>query len=550
MNIPRSFISVNVRILLMCCICLFASGAAKAQQKDDKMAIEITHNIYSDHVTTDSGEIVKWIGEVQFKQGTDLMSCDSAYLYTFNKNIEAFGNVRIVQLSGTQAESDYMRYTAGNKMAYMSGNVKLTDGKNTLWTQELTYDMAAKTGVYMQNGTLQNDSTTVSSVEGHYDSKTKYARFIHHVIVTQPHTEIISEDLGYYTETQVTDFYACSVVTNEKAILHTCSGSYDSKNEIAHFLGRSSIYNDDQYIEADTIHYNKITGKGEAMGKVIILDTGQKSTLYCGHAVYNEKLKRMKAMIKPVMKQVNGSDSLYIRADTLFSFPVPKPEDTVVHYIMVKVKKGKKEEMQRIPDTVTAIERDSSRKRFFIGYHHVLIFSDSLQGKCDSISYSQQDSIIRMMYTPIAWSRKSQITGDTILLYTDSTNLKKMYVPSKALVVSQSGPDKAEMYDQIQGKTLTSYFVKQAIKDMLVTPEAEAIHYSKDDDGAYLGVNEAKSDSMKAFFKDEEIDKILFIKDVHQTMTPMDKANIPGLRLSRFQWLPEQRPKTKEELFE
>lgn len=537
----------------MCIGMLFFARSSYAQQppqKSDKMVIEVLNNHSMVHLDTDSGEVVKWLGDVRFKQGTDSMYCDSAYLNTKTNNIEAFGNVRIVQQGGTEGQSDYMRYVSGAKVAYMHGNVKLTDGKNTLWTEDLTYNVGTKFGTYKQGGTLQSDSTTVSSDEGTYDGKQKYARFIHNVLVTQPHTEITSDDLGYFTETEVIEFYSCSVVTNDKAILHTCNGSYDSKKEIAHFKGRSSVLNEGQYIQADTLNYNKVTGMGDATGNVITIDTGEHSTLYCGKAWYNGKKKTMLAIIKPVLKQVNGSDSLYIRSDTLFSFPVPKHEDSVVSYKTVIVKKGKREVETKVADSVSAIERDSTRKHIFIGYHHVLIFSDSLQGRCDSLSYSQEDSIVRMMYKPIAWSRKSQITGDTILLYTDSTNLRKMYVPKKALVVSVSGPEKAQMYDQVQGETLTAHFKKNAIENMLVTPDAQSIYYSKDDDGAYLGVSEAKADSMRVYFKDEEVDKLLLIKSPHQTMTPMEKANIPTLRLSRFQWFPEKRPKNKEELFQ
>jgi len=550
LRIARPFIAMKLQHTLLCLLLISFSAVVNAQQKkDDKMVIEFVHNNYLVHEATDTGSVDKFIGDVIFKQGTDMMYCDSAYLRGQNY-IEAFGNVRIVQQDGTQGESDYMRYTGSNKMAYMKGNVKLTDGKNSLWTEDLTYDVSSKVGVYTQGGTLQNDSTTVSSDEGNYNGKTKYARFIRNVLVTQPHTEITSDDLGYYTETEVVEFYSCSVVTNDKAVLHTCDGSYDSKNEVAHFKGRSSVYNEGQYIEADTINYSKITGLGEAAGKAIIIDSEQHSTMYCGHAWYNEKQKRMLAIIKPVLKQVRDKDSLFIRADTFLSLPVPKPEDSIVQYKIMKVKKGKKEVEVKVVDSVSALERDSTRKHYFIGFHHVLIFSDSLQGRCDSISYSQVDSVVRMMYSPIAWSRRSQVTGDTILLYTDSTELKKMYVPKKAFMVSQSGPDKAELYDQVQGETLTAHFVNSEMHDMLVTPDAQCIYYSKDDDGAYLGVVEAKSDSMKVFFKEGEVDKIYLIKDPHQTMTPMDKANIPGLRLDRFLWKPELRPKTKEELFD
>ena len=157
---------------------------------------------------------------------------------------------------------------------------------------------------------------------------------------------------------------------------------------------------------------------------------------------------------------------------------------------------------------------------------------------------------MRLMYSPVAWSRTSQITGDTILLYMDSSRLKKLYVPNNALVVSQSGPPKAGLYDQTQGKTLTGYFENNAIKEMVVMPNAEAIYYSKDDAGAYLGVVQAQSERMRVYFENEQVSRILLEQEPRQTMTPMQQVNIPATRLSRFLWLIDKRPKSVQELFD
>ena len=154
-----------------------------------------------------------------------------------------------------------------------------------------------------------------------------------------------------------------------------------------------------------------------------------------------------------------------------------------------------------------------------------------------------------MIYSPIAWSHNSQITGDTILMQLDSTTLRKMYVPNNALIVSQSGPEKAKIWDQIQGRTLTAYFDSNAIKQMVVKPDAECIYYSKNDAGAYLGVCQASSIRMFIYFNDQKIKTIKLDRDAHQTLTPMDKADLPNTKLSKFKWLIEQRPKSKEELF-
>lgn len=502
------------------------------------------------YVQTDTGSINKLIGNVILKQGETMMYCDSAYFYLDKNSVEAFGNVKVVQL-GSQAQSDYMRYTGNDKMAYMKGNVVLTDNKSSLWSEEVQYNTGTKVGTYSQGGTLQDSSTTVSSNSGIYDMNTKEVRFTGDVIVTDPQYNIVSDDMGYNTETKNTTFYARSTVTSDKSILNTSCGTYDAKNQIAHLTCRSSIWNEAQYVEADSIDNNRKTGIGKAVGTVIAIDTTQHTTLYCGRADFNEKKRNMLATIKPVMKQMNGKDSLFIRADTLFSAPIPKPADSL-HKPQIATKtagkgKKKKEITVAVEDTTSA---DSSAPRYFIGYHHVLIFSDSMQGRCDSISYSEKDSIMKMMYDPICWSRKSQITGDTILMYLDSSKVKKVFVPNNALVVSQSGPTRAQFYDQVQGKTLTAFFEKNAIHDVLVKPDAQAIYFAKDDYGAYLGVNEASSERMKVFFKDEELNHILFEQDVKQKLTPLDKADLPSMRLSRFKWLDKKRPKKLAELFE
>ncbi len=328
------------------------------------------------------------------------------------------------------------------------------------------------------------------------------------------------------------------------------------KNEVAHFVARSSLMNDAQYIEADSIDYSRKTGFGKAKGKVIAIDTNQKTTMYSGYAEYNEITKKLWSTMKPVMKKMNGSDSLFIRADTFFAAPVGSKRDTIVMHdgrpSSPKEKKRARKNAVIPADTTAAVNArpaDTTKQRYFIGYHHVLIFSDSLQGSCDSISYSQADTTLRMMVAPVAWSRNSQITGDTILLFTDSSHLKRLYVPNNALIVSRSGPPKANMFDQIQGKTLTGNFVNNELTDMLVWPNAEFIYYAKDESGAYLGVNQGSGEKLHAVFKDQKMEEISIIQEPKQTLTPIQQANISTTRLSRFQWLEYKRPKTLQELF-
>lgn len=507
-------------------------------------------------------EITRLIGTVHLKQGENDMTCDSAWFNIATNNVEAFGNVRIVQPGGTQLQSDYLRYIGDKKQAFLRGNVKLEDGKNSLYSEELTYNLGTKIAQYEKGGTLQSDATTVSSNKGTYNVNTKDARFIEEVIVTDPDYNTTSEDLGFNTGTEVVTFYGPtpSTVINDKSKLVTLGGTYDTKNEVARFTKRTSITSKEQFVEGDRIDYNRKTGFGNATGNVIAIDTQQHTTQWSGYASYNEKTRVLISTIKPVLRQMNGNDSLFIGADTFYS--APDMRGRVPLKARNDTASAKKEKKQRKSNSKQAENRaemttfstsedqvaDSTAPRYYTGYHHVRIWSDSLQGLCDSISHSEKDSLMRMMGNPVAWSRKSQLTGDTILLYLDSNKIKRLYIPNNALIISLAGPEKAELYDQVQGKTLTGIFENGTIHEMIVKPDARGIYYAKDDSGAYIGVDQSESEKMRVIFRDEQIKAIHFDQEITHTMTPMLQADLPNMRLSRFKWLEKKRPRSKEEL--
>jgi lipopolysaccharide export system protein LptA len=540
---------------------LLGNSISWGQVKKDsagKVPITIVNNRTFESYKTDSFSFYKFIGDVQFRHGTDLLFCDTALLDQERNNLTAYGNVKIVQDNGTTAMSNYLNYQGNTKKAYMRGDVSLTNGTDNLWTEELDYFLTTKTGNYYQGGTLQSGSTTVSSTLGTYNANLKESRFTDDVFVTDTAYNIESKDLGYNTETKMMRFFDSSVVVNESSVLRTASGNYDSKNQVAHFNSRSSVQNE-QYIEGDTLNYNKQTGLGDAAGNVIVIDTAQHATLYCGKAFYNDKAKTILAVGKPVMKRVQGNDSLFTRADTFYGAHLVMKKEKIkpsVNKVSAKPSKNKLKKPDALSDTASLVRDtvvlvpDTTSPRYYSGFHHVKIFSDSLQGKCDSISFNGKDSLILMMKTPILWSRKSQITGDTIIAFLKEGKVDKVVVPNDALIVSRTGPEKANLFNQVQGRTLIAYLVNDELDHAIVKPEAESIYYPSDESGAYIGASQSKSERMKIFFLKGDINKLLLEQEVKQTLSPFSKIDINAMKLSRFQWLEDQRPLSIEELFE
>ncbi|HTE07262.1 MAG TPA: OstA-like protein [Flavitalea sp.] len=185
--------------------------------------------------------------------------------------------------------------------------------------------------------------------------------------------------------------------------------------------------------------------------------------------------------------------------------------------------------------------------RFFRAFHHVRIFSDSLQAVCDSLFYSGQDSIFRMFKDPVVWASKSQVTGDTIYMYTKNKKADQLDVFENGMMINQSGD---KMFNQISGNRLFGYFKEGEIDFVRSKGNAESVYYVKDEFEKLIGVNKASSDIIDMRFKQKELNKVVFISAAKGTMYPARQVKQEDTRLQGFNWQEEKRPKTKFELFE
>src|SRR5215207_8700256 len=116
----------------------------------------------------DGSEVQILAGNVRLRQGATIFTCDSCVLNDAAKTFLAFGNVHINDNDTANVWSNHLRYLYNNKYAYLTGNVRLTDGHGTLTTNNLEYDLARKIGSYKNNGKVVNGPTTVTSREGIY----------------------------------------------------------------------------------------------------------------------------------------------------------------------------------------------------------------------------------------------------------------------------------------------------------------------------------------------------------------------------------------------
>jgi hypothetical protein len=105
-------------------------------------------------------------------------------------------------------------------------------------------------------------------------------------------------------------------------------------------------------------------------------------------------------------------------------------------------------------DNVIHVAKDTAI-RYFLAFHNVRIFNDSLQSVCDSLYYSSEDSIFRLFKNPLVFSHNSQIAGDTIYMYTKNKKAERLYVFENGIIINKANEN---MYNQFAGRTLNGYF--------------------------------------------------------------------------------------------
>jgi len=484
-------------------------------------------------------EIQILAGNVRLRQGNTIFECDSCVITKRTNLFEAFGNVHINDSDTANVYSDHLRYLTDRKIAYLDGNVKLTDGKGVLTTPTLEYDMNTKVGIYRNGGRVENGKTILTSEEGFYYADLKDVYFKKNVKLKDPSYDLQSDSLLYNTGTEIVRFIAETLVKDStNRTIRTREGYYDKRTGKAEFGQHPVITDKDIQVTGERIISDDSLGITQIFGRGIIVDTANKTTVIADTIFYNKKSESFLAFARPLMIVEQEQDSIFIAADTLFSARLTDLYGAKDSVVKKDTLKGVK-----IVDTKT---KDSTN-RYFEAFRHVRVFSDSLQAVCDSLFYSFRDSVFRLYDDPVLWSKENQVTGDTILLFTKNKKADRMQVFKNSFIASFVKP---EIFNQVKSSRMDAYFIDGAIDSVRARGSAECVYYIQDEDSAFTGINQSNAELMDVYFKEKEIQRVVFRTAVKGTIWPMKQKTPREMHLQNFRWRDAERPKTKYELFE
>jgi hypothetical protein len=288
----------------------------------------------------------------------------------------------------------------------------------------------------------------------------------------------------------------------------------------------------------------------------------KKAVITGDHVRYNGKIGISRVVGHPVAKTVaSQQDTLYLRADTLFSF-----------------------------------DNKLTNTRRLLGHKNVFVYKSDLQSKCDSLIYDTADSTIYFYKKPIVWSQnKYQMEADSMRALLKDNRIHTMFMKTRSFIISL---DTLQNFNQVKGRVITAYFgtkitpvtdsvragkpvvgksksatatngathsvlatnttapksttVQQETKleRVIVEGNGQSIYYALDDKNKMIGLNHVECSKMNLEFADNKVGRIRFYGRPDAQLVPPKEFTEDKQQLDGFRWRDTEKPNRAQVLWQ
>ena len=492
-------------------ILAMTSFALHAQKKSKIKLLGADQMIYKE---SEHGKVRILNGNVRLKQNQTLMYCDSAAINAETNSMNSYGNVKIVDTKKkTTMIGDSLLYNGNTKKGKLRGRILLTSEDQILKTNLLDFDVVNNISHYYGGGiiTNKNDSSILKSEIGYFHSNTQTFFFKDSVSYYTSEYQITSDTMKYNTESELVYFYGPTNIKSDSSTIYCENGWFDKPNNKSTFSQNVTMLSDGQILNTDSVIYLQDEKTAEAFGSVEIIDTTNRTEVYGDYARYNN---------------IKGTSIVTGHLELIMAFT--------------------KDTLHLHSDTLITDNDSTQTKRLIHAFHHVQFFKPNMQGKCDSLSFSEIDSTIRMFQTPIVWVDSNQVTGKEIIIKTYDGEIDNMQINDEAFIVSE---EDTALFNQVKGKTLYAHFKDNEIHRIDVNRSGQTIYYVRDEDNSLMGMNRLNCSNMSLFIDNHGIDNIKFYKKPSGTFFPMKDVTLEMKLLRYFYWRIDERPTCINDIF-
>lgn len=546
-----------------------------------------------------------FLGNVIFRHRGVLLGCQKAIHDLSSNYIQAYGKIVINQGDTLTIVGDTLLYDGNTRFANVLGkSVILRDKKVTLKTTKLNYDLNRDQAYYPVYGTINQDSSKLSSKEGYYNTKTKFFRYIGDVEILNPSYLLCTGSLDYNTYTKEAIFKSFTTIKSRNGDLSAYKGKYNIKTKVSAFHGRAKVANISYSLEADTLNFDNISESGLAVGNVVFISFSDSLKVIGNKGQRIGNLGLTKIMGETITERIANKDTLYLASDTLWVYEkvvnsidssktnlIKKPilitdssksnaktidslknlevkNDSLKNILLKtdslkivgsskknadskKLEKNNKnsinnkDEVQTIvnieKETKNSAEKDKKKDIIkIVADGKVKVFRKDFQSVCDSLIYNIKDSMIYFYTQPIIWNLDNQLEADSVIITLKNNKLKQLKMIQNGFVISQ---DTISNFNQIKGRKIDAYFDDtSALKTIKVEGNGESLYFALDEKNKIVGLNMVQCSSMQFNFGSKKIKQITFKGNPESTLISPKEITKTDMNLEKFEWKTKLKP--------
>lgn len=483
-------------------------------------------------------------GKVVFTKGPMIMRCDSAHYFPVSDSFEAFGNVSMQQGDTLFVYADELNYSGPEEIANLYADpgkkVRLINRDVELQTDVFTYDLRSEVGYYEVGGVLTDRSNRLESLQGEYVPSTKDANFyinVHLNSLSDNDTlDIYTDSLFYNTATHIALLTSPSEVVNARGTIFTTDGLYDTDADTSALYRRSLVVTPEgRSITADTIYYNRLDGTARCYGSMLMADSARSVQLRADYGYFDQKIDSAYATGRLLIKEFSQEDTLYLHGRQLNARRI---FDTVV--------------TAEIPaDTLTgapAVPATSRIDTLHVAdvWPRVRFFRSDMQGICDSLRFTEADSMVRMYVSPVVWSESRQIFGNVIELHFNDSTLDFARLPQFGFSSERVVDD---FYNQISGKEMTARFGDGHLRRLDISGNVELVLFPEENDSTVNKMVTAESSFLSATFAGNTTETIKMWPETTGKAIPLFLVRRSMIFLPKFKLFRGMRPLSPADVF-
>lgn len=197
-----------------------------------------------------------------------------------------------------------------------------------------------------------------------------------------------------------------------------------------------------------------------------------------------------------------------------------------------------------VADSLALAPQDTTKIGFLLALGDIRIFRKDMQVRCDSLRYSDLDSIARLYKDPVVWNEtRRQYNADSLFVLIRNNKMERANLLSNAFIHTE---EPGGYFDQIKSTDVIAYFSDStSLRRFDALGGVTALFYLEEND-AVATVNKTEAKMMMATFDEKgEVDRVYNFDHPKSDAYPVVQLPPAEHRLRGFNWQPERRPKDK-----